>query len=321
MNEIEITTLPPVIVSTPRPADMNPATVYLASLAASGRRTQKQVLEVVAGWLGGRPEDIEWGALRYAHTAAIRTHVVEMYSPASARKILSALRGTLKAAWRLGQINAEEYAKAIDMGKVTGSSLPAGRYISDSEIAALFHACAVDQTMAGYRDAALLAILYGCGLRREEITNLDISDYRSEDGTLIIHGKRNKERTAYIANGTQTALQDWLEVRGVWPGSLFLAVNKWGHTREAGKLTPQAVYNIVVKRLKEAGLESFSPHSLRRSFVSRLLDSGVDIVTVAKLAGHSNVQTTQIYDRRPQEVARAGAATLSIPYEKRAPRE
>lgn len=318
MDEITIENLPTVLYGMPRPPDQNPAIVYLASLPAkSGRRTQKQVLGVIAGWLGGNIETIEWGALHYAHTAAIRTHIIEKYAPATARKMLSALRGTLKSAWRLGQIGAEEYAKAVDLGKVSGSSLPAGRYIEETEITAIFHACNADPTPSGPRDAALFAVLYGCGLRREEVVDLDIADCDLNAGTLVIHGKLNKERLAYISDGIGDALHDWLVVRTMEAGPLFLAVNRYHRVRYEERLTAQAVYNIVYKRIREAGLEDFSPHSMRRTFVSRLLDSGVDIVTTAKLAGHSNVQTTAIYDRRPGETARAGALTLTIPYEKR----
>jgi len=307
------------LTAIPRSPDQNPAFVYLASLPArSGRMTQKQVLEVMASWLGGTLSSIEWGALRYAYTVAIKTRVLNSdYSPASARKFISALRGTLKAAWKLNQISAEEYAKAIDLGKIRGSSLPAGRYVTDAEMGKLFHTCLEDKSSSGARDAALFAILYGCGLRREELVNLNMEDYKPDDGTLTVHGKRGKDRLAYITNGTADALNDWINIRGTEPGPLFLAINKIKKIRPGSRLSSQMVYNTVYKRLTEAGLEKFSPHSLRRSFCSRLLDSGVDISTVSKLAGHVNIQTTTIYDRRPGETQRAGALLLKIPYEKR----
>jgi len=321
MNEIiHITTMPEVLTAIPRSPDQNPAFVYLASLSArSGRKTQKQVLEVMAAWLGGTIASVEWGALRYAYTIALKGRVLDAgYGPASTRKFIAALRGTLKAAWKLGQISAEEYAKAIDLGKIGGSSLPAGRYVEESEMEQLFDACIADHSPNGARDAALLAILYGCGVRREELINIDLADYKPDDGTLTVHGKRGKDRLAYISNGTQDALNDWLKARGWQPGPLFLAVYASGRIRQDKRLSPQMVYNTVFKRVKDAGLEKFSPHSLRRSFCSKLLDSGVDIATVSKLAGHTNIQTTSIYDRRPGETQRAGALLLHIPYKKRA---
>ena len=308
-----------IITSAPRGKANNPAIVYLTSLPAkSGRRTQKQALTTIAAWLGGTIENIEWGSLRYAHTTAIKAKIIDSgYAPATIRKYLSALRGALRAAWRLGQMSAEDLAKAIDLGKVGGSSLPAGRYVGEDEITRLFQTCISDTGPAGVRDAALLAMLYGCGLRREEAISLNLEDLNREAMTITIHGKRDKERVAYLTNGIADAMGDWLDVRGKRQGPLFLAINKSGKIRPQHRLSSQMVYMTVRKRLTEAGLDSFSPHSLRRSFCSRLLDSGVDILTVSKLAGHANVQTTAIYDRRDSETQRQGAETLHIPYARR----
>ena len=316
MNDIIRIQGPEVLTAIPRSPDQNPAFVYLAGLSArTGRITQRQVLSVIAGWLGGTLNSVEWGQLRYAHCIAIKTHILDAgYSPASARKFLCALRGTLKAAFKLGQISAEELARATDWGKISGASLPAGRYVPEDEMGKIFASCIADKSSNGARDAALFAILYGCGLRREELINLDLADYRPADGTLTVHGKRGKDRLAYVTNGTQAALEDWLVVRGSQPGPLFLAVGKAHKVRQAGRLSPQAVYNCVYKRAASCGIESFSPHSLRRSFCSRLLDSGVDISTAARLMGHENVATTFIYDRRDNETQRAATTLLHIPY-------
>jgi len=319
MNEIIRVQGPEVLTAIPRSPDQNAAFLYLASLSArSGRNTQKQVLTVIAGWLGGTLGAIEWGNLRYAHCIAIKSRLLDSgYSPASARKFLCALRGTMRNAWKLGQINAEDYNKAIDLGAISGHSLPAGRYIPEDEMGAIFDSCVAERTPNGARDAALFAILYGCGLRREELVNLNLDDYRPTDGTLTVRGKRGRTRLAYITNGTLDALNDWLEIRGQQPGPLFLAVNKTHKVRQEHRLTPQMVYNTVSKRGKACGLETFSPHSLRRSFCSKLLDSGVDISTASKLMGHSNLITTQIYDRRGDRIQQEGATLLHIPYKKR----
>ncbi len=106
---------------------------------------------------------INWAALRFQHTATIRSRLIEMYSAATVKKILSALRGCLKAAWRLGQMNAEDYQRAIDLDRINGSTLPAGRALTAGEIAALLEACAKDSKAAGVRDGAMIAVLRACG--------------------------------------------------------------------------------------------------------------------------------------------------------------
>jgi len=85
-----------------------------------------------------------------------------------------------------------------------------------------------------------------------------------------------------------------------------------------GALTSQAIYNMLRKRAEEAGVKSFSPHDLRRSFISHLLDKGADIATISKMAGHANVQTTARYDRRPEEAKRKAAELLHVPYKPKA---
>ncbi len=105
---------------------------------------------------------------------------------------------------------------------------------------------------------------------------------------------------------------DWLDIRTRSPGSLLCQVNKSGRV-VLQRLTPQAVLFILRKRGSEAEIEHFSPHDLRRTFVSDLLDAGVDISTVQNLAGHSNSAITARYDRRGEETAAPRCAeTLNL---------
>lgn len=307
------------------PLDQNPAAVYLAKLQPSGRRTQAQALSVIAGLLGGSefsnesagPFAVNWSALRYQHTAAIRAKLAETYAPATANKMLSALRQVLKHAWRLGQMTAEQYQRAADIEAVTGETIPAGRELSTGEILALMTACQSDDSPAGTRDAAMIALLYACGLRRQEVVSLSMASYDPETGKLVITGKRSKQRTAYLTNGAFDAIADWLSIRGSENDALFVAINKGGKLDTEKPLTAQAVYNVLQKRAAESGVNDFSPHDLRRTFVSDLLDKGADIATVSKMAGHANVQTTARYDRRPEEAKRTAAKLLHVPYKKR----
>ena len=210
-------------------------------------------------------------------------------------------------------MGAEEYQRAIMVDNVKGETLPAGRELGSGEIVALMAACEKDPSPAGVRDAAIIGVMYIGGLRRAEITALDLDDYDTETGRMVVRGKRRKERTAYLENGSGRALIDWLAVRGDEPGPLFLPVNKGGNIQPR-RMTTQAIYNMLDKRGKEAGVSDFSPHDMRRTFVSDHLAAGTDIAIVAKMAGHASVTTTARYDRRPEEAKREAAGRLHLPY-------
>ena len=314
-SELITTQTNDLVIIDPLPIDQNPAAVYLAGLSPSGRRSQHQALDVIANKLTDNPDAFacNWSAVRFQHATAVRSKLQEEYAPATVNKMLSALRKTLKAAWQLDQMSAEDYHKAASVESVNGETIPAGRELSAGEIAALLGSCENDPTPAGVRDAAVIAVMYAAGLRREEMVILDLSDYDQESGRLIVSGKRRKDRTAYLLNGASHALNDWLDVRGSDPGALFMPINKAG-VIQYRRMTTQAIYNLLKKRASQAGIDSFSPHDLRRTFVSDLLDAGADIAIVAKMAGHASVNTTAFYDRRPEEAKMKAAQRLHVPY-------
>lgn len=299
--------------------DQNPAAVYLARLAPTGQRSQRQALNTIAGIVkpGSDWRSFPWAALRYQHTAAIRAELVNRYAAATVNKFLCALRGTLRESWRLGLVTAEDYHRAADLESVTGETLPAGRELQPGELAALLGNCENDNSPAGSRDAAIIALMYSAGLRRDEVTRLDLEDYDQAAARLVVRGKRNKERTAYLSGGAAAALADWLSVRGEDPGALFYPVRKGGKL-QARRMANQAIYKMLGRRAALAGISSFTPHDLRRTFVSDLLEAGADISTVAKMAGHANVQTTARYDRRPEQAKQKAAGLLYVPYRRKA---
>ena len=297
--------------------DQSAAAMYLTSLNSdAGRRTMAQALNVCAGLMSDNADALAfaWHELRFQHVTAIRAKLTEAYKPATVNKMLAALRGVLRCAWQAGQMSAEDYHKAASVKSVKGETLPAGRELSQGEITALMSDCEADTTNAGARDAAIIGLMYSCGLRREEVVTLDLADYDLANGRLVVRGKGNKERTAWLVNGAARAMSDWLAVRGVDPGALFVAVNKSGKITNYEHMTPKTIYKMLAKRASEAGVKSFSPHDMRRTFVSDLLDAGADITTVSKMAGHANVATTARYDRRPEEAKRKAASLLHVPY-------
>jgi site-specific recombinase XerD len=306
------------------PLDQNPAAVYLTTLRPSGRRSMQHYLNVIAELIqpGANALSLNWSALRYQHTAAIRSRIQESgYKPATTNTMLAALRRVLREAWQLGQLDSEDYRRAINLRPIKNETLLRGRALANKEIFVLLQVCADDPAISGVRDAALIAVLYGAGLRRSEIPTLDLADYNPTTGALIIRGgKGGKDRISYlgIGGGATQALAAWLERRGAQPGPLFYPVNKGGKILER-KLSAQTVFDVLEKRGKAANLDSFSPHDLRRSFISDLLEAGADIATVQKLVGHANIQTTARYDRRGELTKQKAAGLLNVPYTPKKP--
>jgi integrase/recombinase XerD len=295
--------------------DEHPAAVYLAQLAAKSRRTQRSALDAVAALLGYADAlSCPWASLRYQHTAAIRAALQERYAPATANRMLAALRRVLQECWRLGLMSKEDADRAADLKVIKAETLPAGRALDRSEVAALFDACARDATPAGVRDGALIATLIASGLRRSETVALDLADYTPASGALRVrNGKGRKDRIVYVAAATAVAaLADWLTLRGGMPGPLFLATTRGGHTT-ARRLTDQAIALMLTRRAQQAGVAALSPHDLRRTSITQLLDAGADIATVQKLAGHADPATTARYDRRGEQAKMDAAALLDLP--------
>lgn len=298
-------------LSSPLPLDQNPALVYIGSLSTkSGQASQAQALRVIAQIVQTTPNELDWSKLRYQHTAAIRSKLSQVYAPATANKMLSALRQTLKHARRLGQMSAEDYTNAVDLDPITGETLPAGREIAQDELKSLLEVCKLDNSPAGRRDAALVAVMYSAMLRREEAATLKRENVLGDK--LEITGKRNKQRTAYLTNGTLEAMNNWLAIRGDNPGSLFVRISKGGKLGDS--LTARGVYAILVKRGKQAGLEHFTAHDFRRTGATNYLAAGIDVITVSEMGGWKSVNTLKKYDRRNEDAKREAANMLPIPY-------
>lgn len=294
----------------------NPCLLYLAGLSPGSRPTMVSSLRRVSErfFAGQPPAQIPWAELRHVHVAAIRSWLAETYAPSTGNRIVCAIRGILKRACVLGQISDLDYRRAIDVQQIRGYRLPPGRSLSPGELRALFDAC--DRaTILGIRNAAVLAVLYGCGLRRAELVSLELSSWDGEVSSLTVQGKGNKDRKVYAPEGTKLALSRWLERRGDDPGPLFLPTSHGGSVLEAASISKSALLKILRSIAKRAGVGSFTPHDLRRTFVGDLLDAGADLATVQALAGHAHPTTTARYDRRGERVKAEAAGLLFVPLE------
>lgn len=316
-GEYEVTTTSGSVPAVYRTPD-SPVAAYLASLSRSSADTMYRSLRTVAMEMTNGsatdPTAFDWTMLRRHHVAAIIARMAGKYAPSTTNTMLAAVKGVLKAAWQMGLMTTDDYYRTVDVPKVKGERTTPGRSVPSGELAALLATC--PDTKQGARDAAIIASLYTCGLRRAELVGLNVEDYRRTDdgGRLVVRGKGNKERIVPVVDSAAMTLDDWLGFRGDDDGPLFVADNP---RNRGGRLTTTAVYQMLRKRARLAGIPDLSPHDFRRTFVGDLLDAGVDISTVQKLAGHSSVDTTARYDRRDERAKTAAVSRLHVPYQKR----
>lgn len=147
---------------------------------------------------------------------------------ATVNTYLSALKGVAKEAWMLKLMDVESFQHIRAVRNLRGSRLPRGRALPPKEIRALFAACEADESSIGVRDAAMLAVVLGCGLRRSEAVGLDLRDVVTTGWALRVLGKGNKERLAYMPAGTWQRLQIWIDdVRGEKDGPLFTRIRRF----------------------------------------------------------------------------------------------
>lgn len=309
------TAIQPVETTTMEAA--KPAALYLASLrSATSRRGQASALNAIARLAGAADwRALDWTRITPETAAAIRARLAG--APATVNKTLAALRGVARSAFNLGAVGSDDLRRIENVTQaVKGSRLPAGRMVENWELAELMRACALDPSPAGLRDAAMIAIAAKTGARREEIAGIRIGDiqWRDDCAEVRIIGKGDAERILHLDNGAAAALRDWLSVRGDGGEYVFCPVNKGGRIDTRKGITSQSAHEALQRRVRAAGLRDLTWHDLRRTVVSRLLEAGEDIATVAGVVGHRQITTTARYDRRPEEAKRRAVRRLSVPY-------
>jgi site-specific recombinase XerD len=141
------------------------------------------------------------------------------------------------------------------------------------------------------RDAAILELFYSCGLRLSELARLPLSELHLAESEIRVKGKGSKTRLVPLGRRAIEALRHWLEIRK----QITTRANTVFLSRRGRPLCRESVWRIVKKRARQAGLANVSPHSLRHSFATHLLDHGADLRSVQEMLGHSSITTTQIY--------------------------
>ena len=210
----------------------------------------------------------------------------------------------LKSFWRY--LNQEELTDLDPTLLISSPTL--GRHLPEvltyEEIQKMIDSIDLSQPN-GHRNKAMIEVMYGCGLRVSELTNLQISDIYKDDGFLRILGKGSKERLVPIGDSSLKILYQYIEgtrlhvnVKPKFTDTVFL------NSRGTG-LTRQMVFLIVKDLAEKNGItKTISPHTFRHSFATHLLEGGANLLAVQQMLGHSSVSTTEIYTHISDELLR-----------------
>jgi integrase/recombinase XerD len=210
----------------------------------------------------------------------------EGLAPTSISRTVSATRGFFKFLMLDGHIKSHP-AEDLDTPQ-RFSYLP--KFLTEDEINRLFAAPDV-ATEEGIRDRAVLEVMYACGLRVSELVHLKHADVDLLAGLVVCYGKGNKERSVPLGRSAIHWLQQYSAVKAGYgkPTSPFIFLHR-------GKpFTRQIAWAMIKRHSEKAGIKNVSPHTLRHSFATHLLQHGADSRSVQALLGHSDISTTQIY--------------------------
>lgn len=283
-----------------------PVVLYLERLAPSSRQTMRYVLQDAADRLGVEDVTIDefpWHQLQPGHiTALVAALRADGYAPNTSSLYVNAIRGVMNQAWQQSLITHDHLLKIRAVKAGGGTRLSKGRNLRRTLIRELMDVCAADPRPQGLRDAAIIAILYGSGMRKSESVNLELSQINVAERSLQVMGKGNKELIKFAPAWAFEKLEAWLAFRrahlpeGVDDDDfLFNRIRRGNHiTRE--RITKHAIYYIAKQRGKQVGV-NIMPHDFRRSFITRVIEE-YDVSIAQKLAHHANIATTVSYDMR-----------------------
>lgn len=302
------------IMPHPLAADHHPAAVHVALVSKNNTRNVIGILNKIANYITGGTLDatnFSWGNLRYRHVMKVRQHMSEQYKPGYVNQILAHLRSVSLHAHHLGQMSADDYLRIKHVKNVPSIDETCGRSVSKQDIERLF--MSFPDTLVGDRDRAVVALLYGCGLRRSEICKIRTCDYERDLNRLRVFQKRGRIKYTYLSKGVKKALDLWINYHGDitnFKHPLFWSLGNKESGGDRKKLHPDSVYRILKRSIENAGIKTFSPHDLRRTYCTNLLENNVDIAIVQRLMGHKSVETTIRYDRRGEEAKQKAVEML-----------
>jgi integrase/recombinase XerC len=213
------------------------------------------------------------------------------YARTTMARRLACLRSFFRFCCREGLCESNP-AKALRTPRV-GRRLP--HFLSTEQVVALLEAPPASQPL-GLRDRAILETLYSAGLRVAELASLNVDNWDQDADILRVIGKGRKERVAPVGRYAAAALSAWIAVRQPDPTAPTIQQSAMFLNKRGRRLTTRSIGRLLEKYIQQTGLDRLTtPHTLRHSFATHLLDGGADLRSVQELLGHKSLTTTQIY--------------------------
>jgi integrase len=214
------------------------------------------------------------------------------------------MRKLVTEARRNGMLGAEEAANLTEIPNIPEKGTRLGNWLSREQAKALL-AVPDRSTIKGKRDYAILALLVGCALRRQELAQLDVEKIQMREGRWVIvdlRGKGGRVRTVAIPVWVKSAIDAWMIAGNLEKGRLLRPVLKGGKVK-GETLTDWSIWSVVEQSAKQIGIERFGAHDLRRTCAKLCRKNGGDLEQIKFLLGHSSIQTTERYLGSQQELA------------------
>jgi integrase len=226
---------------------------------------------------------------------------------------LSAVRKLVGEAQRNGIIDAEEAANLAGVPNLSQKGTRLGNWLTRDQAKELL--TVPDRSkIKGERDYAILALLLGCALRRQELASLDIDDIQLREGRWVVadlRGKGGRVRTVAIPLWVKKAIDGWMVAAKIEKGRLLRPLSKSGKVI-GDELGDWAIWSVVEQSANEIGIEHFGAHDLRRTCAKLCRKNGGDLEQIKFLLGHSSIQTTERYLGSEQDLAVAVNDNLGL---------
>jgi integrase len=277
--------------------------------SAHSKRNYAKALDEVFTLCANRSQGLS-RALLMEYRAAM---VEKKLSASTINVRLSAVRKLIGEAQRNGIIDAEEAANLAGVPNLSQKGTRLGNWLTREQAKELLRV--PDRSkIKGERDYAILALLLGCALRRQELASLDVDDIQLREGRWVVadlRGKGGRVRTVAIPLWVKQAIDAWMAAAKIEKGRLLRPLSKSGKVI-GDELGDWAIWSVVEQSANEIGIEHFGAHDLRRTCAKLCRKNGGDLEQIKFLLGHSSIQTTERYLGSEQEIVVAVNDNLGL---------